>query len=60
MFASQRMPEVQQLQRIRDLVQDLPAQEYYQRLTNFQTALAADMLRTLYALAPCRIPSRRR
>ncbi len=50
MTALRRGPEAQQLQRIRSLVQSLPPQEYYRRLTTFQNNLAADMLRALYAL----------
>ena len=38
------------MQRIRGLVQSLPQEEYYRRLTTFQNNLAADMLRALYAL----------
>ena len=50
MAAIRRLPEAQQLQRIRSLVRSLPAQEYYRRLTTFQNNLAADMLQVLYAL----------
>ena len=50
MAAMRRLPEAQQLQRIRGLVQSLPQQEYYRRLTTFQNNLAADMLQALYAL----------
>ncbi|MGA2255614.1 MAG: MMPL family transporter, partial [Thermoguttaceae bacterium] len=50
MTAMRRLPEAQQLQRIRDLVQGIPPQEYFRRLTTFQDNLAADMLRALYAL----------
>jgi len=47
MVAMQRLPEAQQLQRIRRLVR---SQEYFRRLDNFQRNLAADMLRALYTL----------
>ncbi len=50
MTATHRTREVEQLQRIRDLVQGLPQEEYYRRLTAFQDKLAADMLRALVAL----------
>jgi uncharacterized protein len=50
MAAMGRLPDVQQLQRIRGLVQELPPQEYNRRLSAFQDKLAADMLRSLYVL----------
>ena len=50
MTAMRRLPEAQQLRRIRDLVQGLSPAEYYRRLSSFQNTLAADMLRALYAL----------
>ncbi len=49
--ASGSRPEVQQLQKIRDLVRSLPEREYFRRLSTFQDNLAADMLRALHALA---------
>jgi uncharacterized protein len=48
--AMQRMPESRQIERILDLVQALPPQEYQRRLSTFQEHLAADMLRSLYVL----------
>ena len=50
MEAMGRLPDAEKLRRIRDLVRSLPAGEYYRRLDAFQTNLAADMLRALYAL----------
>jgi hypothetical protein len=50
MTALRRGQEAQQLQFIRGLVQTLPPQEYFRRLTRFQDKLAADMLQALYAL----------
>ena len=50
MAAMRRLPESQQLQRIRDLVRSLPEAEYYRRLSSFQNRLASDMLRALYVL----------
>jgi predicted RND superfamily exporter protein len=50
MAAMQRLPDVQQVQRIRNLVQTLSPAEYSRRLSTFQHDLAADMLRSLYIL----------